>query len=286
MKMVLSSRGLFIIGIVLLLATNLVVLLGVASNRSGDPETLIALTERELQLPYWIHEENSGLSLRLVWRTIGENKDNTDYCGNWISPTWFNAQKLRELGFTIEDTSSSDETSKRHKEQVPKEVFIVLEYNGEAYKEALRRAERALEKAKGALKATNEDKELRESFNKAKEQLERERISESRLFAIDAGLDARKLRAQYSDRARFIITPGIVEPTYFCKDEKKEQFGYISKLSVENINVPLKLRNVFASILAHDKSPECKLSPPRYTVELAYGSRFEPWIRSVHYVTR
>lgn len=290
MRMLLSSRGLFIIGFVVLLATNLVVLLGVGSNRSGNPETLIELTERELQLPYRIHEENSGLSLRLAWRTIGEKEDDSYYgdsCyGNWVSPAWFNAQKLRELGFTTEDTSSADETSKRHKKQVSKEVFIVLKYNGEAYKEALRRAESALEKAKGALKATNEDKELRESFNRAKERLERERISESRLFAIDAGLDASELRAQYSDRAGFIITPGIVRPTYFYNDKKMAQFGHISGLSVGNINVPLKHRDVFDSILAHDKSPECKSRPPRYIVELAYGSRLEPWIRSVHYVTR
>jgi hypothetical protein len=63
MKILLSSRALFLLGFFMIVATNIVVLSGVASNRSGNPESEVILTERELQLPYKIHEENSGLTL-------------------------------------------------------------------------------------------------------------------------------------------------------------------------------------------------------------------------------
>jgi hypothetical protein len=122
-KTILSPRGLLVLGFVVLVATNLIVLLGVASNRSGSPEALVELTERELRLPYNVHEENSGLALRLVWRIIGEKEDHIEY-GRWGSPVWLNAQKLMELGFSIDDVVSSEETSQRQKEPLPKEVFI------------------------------------------------------------------------------------------------------------------------------------------------------------------
>ncbi len=51
MKMLLSSRGLFTLGFVILLATNIIVFSGVASNRSGNLEAQIILSERELTLP-------------------------------------------------------------------------------------------------------------------------------------------------------------------------------------------------------------------------------------------
>ena len=51
MKMLLSARGLFTLGFVIFLTTNIIVLSGVASNRAENPEAQIILTERELTLP-------------------------------------------------------------------------------------------------------------------------------------------------------------------------------------------------------------------------------------------
>lgn len=277
MKVLWSSRGLFIIGFVLVLLTNLVVLLGVSSNRSGEPTTLIELTERELSLAYSAREENSGLSLQLVWRTMGENEEEYErYGGWWKSPAWFNGEKAAELGFTPERKGSSNHSRK----PVAKEVFIVLEYDGEGYQGALRRAKRALEKADDAMKAKSEDKELGQALKRAQQCVEEERLSRSRLFAVDAGLDAGTLRTHYPDRARFIVAPGVVSVRYDSDKEGKAR-GHISKMSVQNIHVPLSLRGEFDSILALGNSRHYKPRAPRYLVEVAYGSRFEPWIRSV-----
>lgn len=283
MKILLSSRVLFAIGFVILIVTNIVVLSGVVSNRSGTPETRITITETELQLPYRVHEENSGLTLRLVWRALGQDEDYNNY-NNWRSPVWFSAKKLEELGFNIDKYLRSKDDVSFYKQPIPKEVFIVLENNGEPYREAVKRAEIVLEKEKDLFKLNSEDKRLHDNFERAEKRLKRERITASRLFAIDAGLNPQRLREKYHDRTRFIITKGLVKPRYNYNKKRKEVSGYITKLSVASIHVPLKHRKIFDAILIQDKSKKNEFRPPRYEVVLAYGSRFEPWIVSVQHM--
>lgn len=283
MKILLSSRVLFAMGFVILIVTNIVVLSGVASNRFGTPETQITITERELQLPYRVYEENSGLTLRLAWRALGQDGDYNSY-NNWRSPVWFSAEKLEELGFNIDNYLRSKNDVSFYRQPIPKEVFIVLENNGEPYREAVKRAEIALEKEKDLFKLNSGDKRLRDNFERAEKRLKRERIIASRLFAIDAGLNPQKLREKYHDRTRFIITKGLVKPRYNYNKKRKEVFGYITKLSIESIHVPLKHRKIFDAILVQDKSERNEFRLPRYEVELAYGSRFEPWIVSVQHM--
>jgi len=45
----------------------------------------------------------------------------------------------------MDETTCPDEDSKR-KELLPKDAFIVFEYDGETYQEALQRAERSLKR--------------------------------------------------------------------------------------------------------------------------------------------
>ncbi len=119
MKNILSSGKLFALCFVIILATNLIVILGIISNRSGQPETIITLTERELSLPYHNSKENSELSLKLNWRVLNNDKNNS----KWSSPAWFNTEKLKALG--VKNIQS--------RQPIAKQVFIVLEYNGNQY---------------------------------------------------------------------------------------------------------------------------------------------------------
>jgi hypothetical protein len=278
MKTVLSSRRLFVIGFVILAATNIVVLSRVASNRFGEPELQITLTERELHLPYRVHNENSGLALSLAWRALSKERDNYAY-PDWRSPAWLNADKVEELGFNPGNYPGSNGKVKSDKHPIPKEVYIVLENDGAAYREAVKRAEAALEKEKGSLKLNPKDKKLRDNVERAEERLRRERITETRLFAIDAGLDPHRLREKYDNRKHFIITKALIKPRYDGK--KKEVSGYISKLSSSRIHVALKYRKIFDTILVKNKTRKNKIASPRYKVKLAYGSHFVPWIVSV-----
>ncbi len=280
MKILSSSRGLFALAFFILVATNVIVLAGVASNRSADPEALIKLTERELQLPHRVHEENSGLALRLTWRALGREEDDIYHPG-WRSPAWLTAEKLRSLGFQVDDPRVSRDDSTHDKHPIPREVFVVLEVDGNSYRDAVKRAEIALEKKTSAMQKDHQDKGPKDILETARKRLARERASESRLFAVDAGLEPHGLRERYDDRTRFIITRGLIEPGYTYEQDRKEVLGYIRRLSVESIHVPLRHRKVFDAILIQDEANQSAIRPPRYDVELAYGHRLEPWIVSV-----
>jgi hypothetical protein len=276
MKILLSSRGLFALGFVLLIATNAIVLSGVVANRSGEPESLIILTERELQMPGKVNEENSGLALQLTWRTLPGTKDENDHYNDRI-PGWLGADKLTELGFALDDKLSLTGETSYHRRPIPMEVFIVLEYDGEPYREAMHRAEMALEKEQKALAVKPGDESLRRNVQWAEERVQRERTEETRLFAIDAGLDADRLREKYGDRSRYIIITGLVRPLYLSTENRDDVAGYISRLSVSSIHVPLNLRRTLPS---RGKSAQ-SIGAPRYQVNLAFGKRLEPWIVSV-----
>jgi len=257
------KKLLFILGFVLLICTNIFVLSGVFYNRAKGPVTLIELTERELKMPYHTNDENSGLSLRLKWRTLGSGNRFSFYRYR-KGLTWFNEEKLKELGFDLENTNKFDRNSKWYKEHLPKNAFIVLEYDGKNYNEVVERAKENIEKVEKKAK------------KRAETQLKDELESESRLFAIDAGLDANKLLEKYSDQNHFIIVLGEVKMSYNYRAKTNKFGGYISRINVENIHVPLKFRKIFDSVLEKKKS-----KIPRYKIGLAYGKRFEPWIQSV-----
>ncbi len=280
MKITYSNRNLFILAFFIFCSVNLVVLLGVLYNRSGKPDFEGCLTEREMNLPWKIHNENSGLSLQLMWRT-SVNKSYDNYYSGSGSPAWFNAKKLKVLGFKIDTLINSKEYHHRYKKQLPKEVYIVLEYNGASYKNSLVIAENELIESEEKLQMNPEDKDAVSEFERAKENLEKEKHTKSKLFAIDAGLDQAQLRDRYSDRSKYIITKGIVRPRFYSKDNKNRVVGSITKLSVEKIHVPLKFKNKLEAFLNKNTTRNNDITLPRYKIELAYGKRLEPYIVTV-----
>src|SRR4030067_1545641 len=97
-----------IAGSVLILLTNAVALVGAAYNRSGDPESRLHLSQRELQNYRWNEiRDNSGITLTLNWRVAREAPaQRNDYgvgysAGKWGTPTWLDKAKMSELGFDV-----------------------------------------------------------------------------------------------------------------------------------------------------------------------------------------
>jgi len=280
MKIAYSSRNLFILAFSIFLIVNLIVLFGVLANRSGTPDFKGNLTERELNLPRRIHNENSGLTLQVIWRKV-TNKSYDNYDSESGFHSWFNDKKLTELGFKVDTLLNSKEYQHHYNNQLPKEVYIVLEYNGESYQKSLINRKNELLESKEKLTKTPEDKKLLQRVERAKENLEKEKITKSRLFAIDAGLDHAKLRGRYSNRSKFIITKGIVRPRFYSRENQNRVVGYITKLSVERIHVPLKFKKKLESLTNKDTTKNRDLTPPRYNIEFAYGKRAEPYIISI-----
>lgn len=278
MKMLISSRSLFLLGFAVLLATNVIVLSGVAYNRSGNPDSQITLTGRELRVAKQVNRENTGLKLRLSWRVLHD-----DIYTGWNTPNWLNREKLEELGFNLEDYENNNGDTIYYKPVPPKEIFIVLEIDGASYRKALERAEAGLKDKEYSLKANPDDKKLKRYYELAKKQVNRERVAESRLFAVDAGLSLTELRERYKDGARFLIVKGLIQ-LYSTLKKKKKIAGYIKRLIIQEIYVPLKHRQIFDLALARQKSRKDQSGPPLYEVELAYGKRLEPWIVSARMI--
>lgn len=278
-----SRRRALVAGVALIVLTNAVALVGVAYNRSAA-ESSLRLGERELWLPWnsGFEAENSGLALRLAWRTLAAEREGTtafdmSYAVMGGAPAWLDRAKLAELGFDVARAEEMTKGRMRFEKQLPREVLLVLELDGPAYRQALERARKHAD-SQEALRAANPGKkEFEERARMAREQLGREEREASRLFAVDAGLDAATLRAKYPDRARFAIVRGEVRPQFDGYRNRNRLAGYISKLSVESVNVPHELRPVLEPVPRRGRGrPNEKAAP--FEATAAFGERFEPWM--------
>ncbi|MFZ5564368.1 MAG: DUF4824 family protein [Thermodesulfobacteriota bacterium] len=273
MKKRLSSRVLFILAFVLLVAVNGLVIFGVAYNRSGEPDAVVVLSEREFHRPYHKIDEDSGMALVLDWQALGRQRSDRydwyDYRSRY--PEWLDAAKLRKLGFDVDRYRDRD----RHGPDTPMQVFVVLELGGEPYRRFLERAEAAFGDMEARYRASPDDEQVKNDYNHFKNRIQDARTRDSRLFAVDAGADPAALRRHYTDRTRFVIAPALVtiDTFYYGNSRKEDVVGRIQKLSVEQVHVPRKHKRIFAGTGGQERQS--------FQVEVAYGKRLEPWIRSV-----
>lgn len=268
-------------GVGLILAVNAFALIGVAYNRSAEPESVLRLSERELRRPpqdWGFERENSGLALRMQWRVTSrrETRDETHHAhyDRWGDPVWLGRAKLAELG--IEVPPVADERSKRRYEKLmSKEVLLVLELDGEQYRAALAEARARAERLQARFAASPRDTHLKDQAENATKQLEFERSASSRLFAIDAGLDRGALRAKYPDRARYAIVNGRIEPRIVSVAQGSEFGAHIEAVDIDRINVPLEMRAVFDGAATEYGA---EVPAVRFEAIVAHGRRLEPWL--------
>lgn len=269
-----SRRRTLYAGLALILVVNGIALSGVALNRSGEPESLVHLSERELQLPYgrWNSKENSGVELNLQWRVNAGHDTQDNYYGYGAyggTASWLDETKMAALGFDVASERRTPGWKKRQNRT--KEVLLVLELDGAAYRQSLERARKKAD-AEEKLRADNPgNKEFEERAKRAREYAESEAGENSRLFAVDAGLDAEALRAKYPDKARYVIARGQLRPQIVAYEKQDSLSGYISALSISQINVPVE----FQQALKHDERTN---KTARFEASVAYGQRLEPWI--------
>jgi len=88
----------------LILLANAVALTGVYFNRSGEPESRMTLSQRELSMPWgWgMDKENSGLALGLNWRIKDGSSVAYSFGGDGFhggTPEWLDEPRMKALGF-------------------------------------------------------------------------------------------------------------------------------------------------------------------------------------------
>lgn len=220
---------------------NLVALTSVARNRSGEPGAELWLTERELPRAPWTGE-SAGVFLRLEWAR--------SWPGSKADWPWLDRAKLESLGFDCDHPADAEDAASRYARVVPREAYVVLELDGEAFARWI--------EAREGQPATPPPPGGRG---------ENSRETASRLVPIDAGSDPAALRRLHPDRGRHLILPAVVSPGW----RDGVVFGRIRQLRLSQVHVP---RDVAAGVPALRQRGT---AAPRYEVLVRFGARLEPW---------
>jgi Domain of unknown function (DUF4824) len=280
-------------GALILVVTNAVALIGVAYNRMGPPESVLALTEREFN-PQWSRMgdgENSGMSVELLLRTElapDTRRGETEGWGTVLpggfgwAAAWFDQEKLATLGFDVSVAPGAPAGERHYDRMLEKEVFLVLELDGAARSRALQYARDQVAHLEQQARDGSDDKGAARRLDSAREALRHEEQDWSRLFVIDAGLDEDQLRRQYPDRTHYALVRGKVRPAVVYGEKSAKLYGSVTALLCQSIHVPLLFRSSFAAAnLEHLRSlhwPAVNKKP--LTVQVAFGKRLEPWIET------
>lgn len=266
------------LGAALIAVTNAVALLGVAYNRSGEPESVLTLSPREIgKAGDWgFGRENSSIELALRWRMTG-----ADYYGfNYYVPEgdvedsqpWIDRAGLAALGFDIPEQEDEGRWRRHIERLASREALVVLELDGPAYRRELARARRNTEVAQARAAALPNDAELKRRAEGAKNQLARIEGEDTRLYMVDAGPDLAALRAKYPDNTRYGIVRAEIRPTLHERKGKPRLSAYARPVATR-IMVPLAHRH------AWERGSGAKAAPAE--VKVAFGRRLEPWLVSL-----
>jgi Domain of unknown function (DUF4824) len=232
----------FIIALILPLWVTAATLASVARNRSGGREAIV-LSEREVFVSPRT-DDNTTAKLSLAWQPPSVRPD-----------TWFNAEKLVQLGF---DTRIAG-TQLRDRRQLPREVFVVLELDGPAWRAFL-------EERVAALAPRGEPTLGDELAEKG-----------SRLVVVDADRDAALLESRYPDARRYVITAGTARPqVVFLPNESPYVVGTIDRIMPQQIHVPRE----WAAQLPSYGPREGRVAT-RFDVDVRYGLNYEPWVTAI-----
>jgi len=258
-----------LIGLTILIGTNLAALGGVAYNRMGDTTSQLTLTERELSLPYnsGAQKENSGISLSINWRTpTVKNETYYPYNSREIRLT---IDELLSLGFAQTDIKDNYWVESR-------ELYWVFEFDGALHKAEIIKAEDKYRTAIATYEEQPSDTSSRKK-NEYSESLEREKTTNSRLFFIEVSADYESLSNKFSGQKNILIVKGLAKPYYNNND--KTYSLLLKHLSIRKILVPLEYVEALSNLKRDDRRD---ITPPRYAVDISWGSRLEPWVTNTN----
>jgi hypothetical protein len=244
-------RVLVLTAAVVVLASNAWVLTAAWRNRSGPSGGTVELTERELRLVQ-VPWESTATLLELSWDVLSDVPQDRG------PPTWLDAAKLAELGFDCTVPLDSPNAKEHYASMPPAVVFLVLEYEGQAWRQARR------------------DRKLR-----------------TRLFVVDAGRDAGGLRDRYPDTKSHVITRGVVRLSYQEHGIPEgtplvtpRLQGRIDTVLPSEIFVPRPHNWLLEGLRHHGPpAPEPAEGEPRFAVTVSWGSNYEPWVGGVRRLT-
>lgn len=256
-----------IIGLCILITTNAIVLAGVTYNRSETTSQLL-LTERELPLNYMHarNNHNSSVSVSIKWRTpIPTFQEYQTYTPRNHIVT---KEEFEKLGFNAALITKAYGNES-------KELYWVLEHEGDLHQAALQKAQEHYKQLTSVYEEAP-TKENRTRQLNAKKLVEREKHERSRLFFKEASASLEELSSKYANQHNMIIVKGITKPQYFS--DKQEYRIALNRLSISQIMLPLDQASALKNLKYNSSN---KLKKPRYSVNVDWGLKLEPWVNNV-----
>ncbi len=253
-------------------------LAGVARNRSGEPESELELTERELPLlsAGWGEEEVTAVVLRLDWDGPGWSRTSRH-----VLTDWFDRSKLEAAGYDCSYPVEAEDAATHYGRMLPREAWVVLEHEADAWRRWLEEEPLGLEEQVGRLGG---GEEARARAAELEKEHERMGVGGSRLFPVDVGTDARLLRARYPDRTRYAIVRGVVKASFSRGFEPPRLRGEISRLPVETLHVPRAMRRLLDDVRRRDR--EDRVRRAREKGETSRPTGRHPEMREPRYAVR
>ena len=216
-------------------------------NRGDAPGGTIELTERELLLPE-ATGDSTAILLELDWDTLHAPTERRG------AADWLDAAKLVELGLDPRLPGMLAEDPDLDYSELSIPVFVVLEYEGPAWRQAPPERERS-----------------------------------TRLLAIDAGLDPGQLRERYADPGRYVIARGVVDS--FVQELPHAEgeppppprvHGILEGIQPSHVFVPRPHNRILEDARRRGNSArDHEDDRPRFCATVSWGRRYEPWIESV-----
>ena len=261
---------LFHAAIALLLVSNAFVLIHAMRNRSGEPEAEIELTEREIR--YYPHgSDDSSLTLMLLWQNPAAEYGYPSIAS--VEPGFFDRAKLEEIGFDLSVPPEAKQADRFYRGQRSRGVYAALEYDGAAWQAWLKQREA------GVANEVRYGSQI-----KFEDRLRLLRETESRLVAVDVGLDPAALRRKFPDRKKVMILPGLAHAVLVPVTHVLR--GAITSIPVDNINVPDTFRpqlgqQTYFSGWRTEANGTVIIDPPAFAVAIRVGSYYEPWVEAI-----
>ena len=269
---------LLLAAVALLVVSNAFVLAHVAMNRSGQPDSEIDLSARELQYQ-GSRSDDSSVVLTLHWENTAPEYLTV---GQTAPPGWFDQKKLEELGFDLSVPASSPRAQRFYVNLRSREAFVALEFEGPEWEQWLKDRDSQFQRESQYAPQVS-----------VTDRAELERQTASRLVAIDVARDPAELRRKYPDRKRVMILPALVramlEPDRRASPSTPARAAYlrgaITRIPVESINVPDPLSRQFdgqPSYVPYTyEGKQMKIQPPTFRATVRVGSKYEPWVTDV-----
>jgi hypothetical protein len=290
----LRTKGTLVAGCLLILAINLAILGLAGLNHRGEPTAELWLTSRELALPAARQAEGTGLEMFLM--LTDEAPGVARRIARWkgyeipsVEHAWLDRSKLRELGFQVKLDPNHPEAAHHYARAIPRPVYIAVEFDGETWARWLAQREEEIRRLERQIKEGSEEPGY---LADAQAVLALDRTMRSRLFPVDAGLDAELLRERYADRARHAVITGLIRPKVIQPDDGEPFLsGTVERAVVRRVHVsrefgpriePFLPAETWEQIEKRERREAASgwpsPAPPLYRANVAVGRRHEPWL--------